>query len=200
MKHFNEFEHLIDYLISLPGISRKQAEQICTFLVNENENNIDQFIDSINKLRANIHLCEQCNNISNKLLCDICANSAREKNKLCIVTTSEDLRKIEETNSYYGLYFVLNDEINVKGKNKINKETIQKLIHYLNANKFNEIILATNWTANGEATAYFLKGLINEYLPNTKLYRLAVGLPINSALNYADCETLSHAIKNKTKY
>ena len=70
----------------------------------------------------------------------------------------------------------------------------------LRLNNIKEVILATNWTPNGEATAYFLKKIINEISEKTSIYRLAVGLPINSALNYADNETLSQAIKNKTKY
>jgi recombination protein RecR len=70
----------------------------------------------------------------------------------------------------------------------------------LKTNKVNEVILANNWTINGEATAAFIKKIINELAPNANVYRLAIGLPINSALDYADNTTLRHAINNKTKY
>ena len=116
------------------------------------------------------------------------------------MSSSEDLEKIEETNSYNGKYYVINGEINIKTKTSIDKKILTKLMDLLRLNNIKEIILANNWTPNGEATAYFLKKIINEVSKDILVYRLAVGLPINSALSYADNETLSQAIKNKTKY
>jgi recombination protein RecR len=82
----------------------------------------------------------------------------------------------------------------------LSSKIVTKFIKLLNLYKFNEIIIATNWTNNGELTAVFLKKIILNYLPNAVIYRLAVGLPINSALDYADNATLKHALKNKTNY
>ena len=200
MNEINEFDQLVKSLKALPGISQKQAEKICDFLINQSDEEIYGLIDSIQKLRSTLHFCKYCQNITSDEICDICSNELREQNKLCIVSFSEDVQKIEDTNTYSGLYFVLHEEINVKKATGLNKKTTKKLFDLLNKRKFNEIILATNWTPNGEATAFFLKKVINELLPNASIYRLAVGLPINSALNYADNETLSQAIKNKTKY
>jgi len=200
MNEINEFDQLVKSLKALPGISQKQAEKICNFLINQSDEEIYGLIDSIQKLRSTLHFCKYCQNITSDEICDICSNELREQNKLCIVSFSEDVQKIEDTNTYSGLYFVLHEEINVKKATGLNKKTTKKLFDLLNKRKFNEIILATNWTPNGEATAFFLKKVINELLPNANIYRLAVGLPINSALNYADNETLSQAIKNKTKY
>ena len=200
MNEINEFDQLVKSLKALPGISQKQAEKICNFLINQSDEEIYGLIDSIQKLRSTLHFCKYCQNITSDEICDICSNELREQNKLCIVSFSEDVQKIEDTNTYSGLYFVLHEEINVKKATGLNKKTTKKLFDLLNKRKFNEIILATNWTPNGEATAFFLKKVINELLPNVNIYRLAVGLPINSALNYADNETLSQAIKNKTKY
>ena len=200
MNEINEFDQLVKSLKALPGISQKQAEKICNFLINQSDEEIYGLIDSIQKLRSTLHFCKYCQNITSDEICDICSNELREQNKLCIVSFSEDVQKIEDTNTYSGLYFVLHEEINVKKATGLNKKTTKKLFDLLNKRKFNEIILATNWTPNGEATAFFLKKVINELLPNANIYRLAVGLPLNSALNYADNETLSQAIKNKTKY
>ncbi len=200
MNEINEFDQLVKSLKALPGISQKQAEKICNFLINQSDEEVYGLIDSIQKLRSTLHFCKYCQNITSDEICDICSNELREQNKLCIVSFSEDVQKIEDTNTYSGLYFVLHEEINVKKATGLNKKTTKKLFDLLNKRKFNEIILATNWTPNGEATAFFLKKVINELLPNANIYRLAVGLPINSALNYADNETLSQAIKNKTKY
>lgn len=200
MNEINEFDQLVKSLKALPGISQKQAEKICNFLINQSDEEVYGLIDSIQKLRSTLHFCKYCQNITSDEICDICSNELREQNKLCIVSFSEDVQKIEDTNTYSGLYFVLHEEINVKKATGLNKNTTKKLFDLLSKRKFNEIILATNWTPNGEATAFFLKKVINELLPNANIYRLAVGLPINSALNYADNETLSQAIKNKTKY
>ena len=200
MNEINEFDQLVKSLKALPGISQKQEEKICNFLINQSDEEVYGLIDSIQKLRSTLHFCKYCQNITSDEICDICSNELREQNKLCIVSFSEDVQKIEDTNTYSGLYFVLHEEINVKKATGLNKKTTKKLFDLLNKRKFNEIILATNWTPNGEATAFFLKKVINELLPNANIYRLAVGLPINSALNYADNETLSQAIKNKTKY
>ena len=200
MNEINEFDQLVKSLKALPCISQKQAEKICNFLINQSDEEVYGLIDSIQKLRSTLHFCKYCQNITSDEICDICSNELREQNKLCIVSFSEDVQKIEDTNTYSGLYFVLHEEINVKKATGLNKKTTKKLFDLLNKRKFNEIILATNWTPNGEATAFFLKKVINELLPNANIYRLAVGLPINSALNYADNETLSQAIKNKTKY
>ncbi len=200
MSEFNEFNQLIQLLKSFPSVSQKQAEKICYFLINQKDEFINELSEQIIKLRQSLHFCKECQNISLSEICNICSNDLRDQNKLCIVSSSEDLQKIEDTNTYSGLYFVLHDEINVKKNNGLNKDTIKKLIEQLRKKQFNEIIFATNWTPNGEATAFFLKNIIKEILPSVSFYRLAVGLPINSALNYADNETLSQAIKNKTKY
>ena len=200
MNELNEFNELIQSLKSFPGISQKHAEKICYFLINQKDEFMDELSNQIKKIRLSLHYCKECQNISFNEICNICSNDLREQNKLCIVSESEDLQKIENTNTYSGLYFVLHDEINVRKNNGLNKEVVKKLMEQLKRRKFTEIIFATNWTPNGEATAFFLKNIIKEILPNATFYRLAVGLPINSALNYADNETLSQAIKNKTKY
>lgn len=200
MSEINEINELIQLLKSFPGISQKQAEKICYFMINQKDEFIQDLSEQVAKLRQLLHFCKQCQNVSLTEVCSICNNELREQDKLCIVSSSEDLQKIEDTNSYSGLYFVLHDEINVKKNIGLNRDTVKKLMELLKKKKFSEIIFATNWTPNGEATAFFLKNIIKEILPNVNFYRLAVGLPINSALNYADNETLSQAIKNKTKY
>lgn len=192
------FEYLMDALKSLPGVGKKQAERIAYFLINQDQKYIDDFIERIQNAK-NIHFCKQCNNFADGDLCNVCLNKSRDQSKLCVVSTIEDLNKIEETNSYAGLYFVLNAEIDVKTKTNIPHKIIQKLMDMINNHHFEEVILATDWTINGEATAIFVKKIVNE-LSKADVFRPAVGLPINSALDYADNTTLKFAFKNKTKY
>jgi len=144
MSEFNEFNQLIQLLKSFPSISQKQAEKICYFLINQKDEFINELSEQITKLRQSLHFCKECQNISLNEICDICANDLREQDKLCIVSSSEDLQKIEDTNTYSGLYFVLHEEINVKKNNGLNKDIVKKLIEQLKKKQFKEIIFATN--------------------------------------------------------
>jgi recombination protein RecR len=143
MKPIN-FEYLVDALKSLPSIGNKQAERIAYFLILKDEKYIADFIQRINNAHQKIHFCKQCNNFSEGELCDICLNKSRQQNKLCVVSSIEDLQKIEDTGSYLGLYYVLQGEINVKTKTNIDQNSIKKFMGLLQSHNFDEIILATN--------------------------------------------------------
>jgi len=140
----NEFELLIDGLRSLPGVGKKQAERIAYFLIDQDDIYLKDLINRISQIKNKIHFCKQCNNFAKDELCDICANESRDQTKLCIVSKIEDLYKIEETNSFDGLYFVLNSEIDVKKNQKIDSSIIRHLMNFLKDKNFKEVILATN--------------------------------------------------------
>jgi recombination protein RecR len=144
MKKPISFEYLVDALKSLPGIGNKQAERIAYFLILKDDKFIKDFIERINESHEKIHFCKQCNNFADGEFCDICLNKSREQDKLCIVSSIEDLQKIEETGSYVGLYYVLQGEIDVKSKTNIDSNSIRKLMNWLKSHSFDEIILATN--------------------------------------------------------
>lgn len=194
-----EFEYLIDAINSLPSIGTKAAEKIAYFLINQDEKYLCEFIHRIKQAKLKIKYCEQCNNFSYEKFCPICLNKERDNKKLLIVNNINELNKIEATGVFNGIYFVLNDEINVKTKKNINEEIIKKLVSLCKKKLFNEITIATNFTINGEATNIFIKKILSSILPNVSFYKLAIGLPINSALDYADATTLKVAIKNKIK-
>jgi recombination protein RecR len=138
------FEYLVDALKSLPGVGKKQAERIAYFLILKDEKYIKEFIERINESHLKIHFCKQCNNFAESELCDICSNKMRQLNKLCVVSSIEDLQKIEETNSYLGLYYVLQGEIDVKTKTNLDQHIIRKFMNLLQSHSFDEVILATN--------------------------------------------------------
>lgn len=194
-----EFELLIDAIKSLPSIGTKAAERIAYFLVHQDSEYINEFINRINTAKLNIKFCKQCGNFSLDDLCAICSNANRDNQKLCIVNSIDELNKIEQTGSFDGIYFVLNDEINLKTKKNIDSLVVKKLIDYCAKKQFKEVLIATNFTINGEATNIYLNRLIKDILPHVETYKLAIGLPVNSALDYADESTLKYAIKNKIK-
>ncbi|MDR2568303.1 MAG: recombination mediator RecR [Mycoplasmataceae bacterium] len=194
-------EYLIDALKSLPGVGKKQAISIAYFLINQDDKYVEELIKRIRETKTNVFLCTQCNNYTDgQKYCSICLDETRDQTKLCVVKTVEELNKIEATNFYHGLFFVLNDEIDVRTKKNISSETIKKLIVFLEKKQFEEVILATNLTLNGESTAIYLKKVINQILPEANVYRIAAGLPFNSQIDYADETTLKHAFNNKVKF
>lgn len=140
----SNFDYLIDGLKSLPGVGKKQAERIAHFLVKKDERFIQEFVNRIVSAKQKIKICSICNNYCLGEICDICANQSRDKTKICVVSTQEDLQKIEETNGYTGQYYILNGEINVKNKEYLNQDIIKKFMHLLKNNKVKEVIIATN--------------------------------------------------------
>lgn len=194
-----EFEYLVDALKSLPSISLKTAERISYFLIQQDQNFINEFINRINNAKNNIKFCKQCGNFSHNELCSICSNKERNNSKLCIVNSIDELNKIESTGCFDGIYFVLNDEINIKKKKNIKQDIVKKLMNYCAIKDFREVLICTNNTENGIATNIYLSKLIKSFLPKITIYKLAIGLPVNSELDYADNNTLKIAIKNKIK-
>lgn len=193
-------EYLIDALNALPTVGKKQATKIAYFLINQDDQFIESFIYRIQQALAKLHYCQYCQALSDDHTCKICRNIDRNNHQLCIVTNDEDLEKIEATHVFAGRYFVLHEEVDVKAKTKISSHTVRSLLNFIQSRPWQEIILATNWTVNGLATADFIKNIAQKIAPNALFYRLAMGLPSNSALDYADNETLTVALKNKVKF
>lgn len=194
-----EFEYLVDAIKSLPSVGSKAAERIAYHLIHQDQRYVDEFVNRITNAKNSIKFCKQCGNFALDDLCTICSNPERDNTKFCIVNTIDELNKIESTGCFDGIYFVLNDEINVKAKKKIDPEIIKKLMNYCAVKEFKEAIIATNLTMNGEATNIYLNKLLKDILPACVTYKLAIGLPVNSALDYADENTLKYALKNKTR-
>lgn len=195
-----EFEYFVEALKSLPSISTKSANKIAYFFLENDENFYNTFLDRLVSLKSNIKFCLNCNNLtSNSLYCEICNSDSRDTKKLCIVSYLEDLEKIEQSNSFSGLYFVLNSEINHKDLNSAKKINFEKLETMINKFHIKEILICTNMTINGELTSSYLKNFIKEKKYNIELYRLAMGIPMNASIEYIDWESLKQSIENKKK-
>ncbi len=194
-----EFEYLVDALKSLPSIGTKVAQRIAYFLIDQDGKYINEFIDRIENAKKSIKFCKQCNNFSFDDLCSICANKLRYNHELCIVSSIDDLNKIESTNAFSGLYFVLNCEMDIKKNRGLEPLLINKLLSFISKNEITTVTLATNLTHNGEATALYIKNTLKNIDSKINIYRIAVGLPINSSLDYADDFSLKSSIVNKIK-
>lgn len=195
-----EFEFLVDALKSLPSISTKNADKIAHFILNSDQEFYNQFIERIVNAKNKIKFCMYCNNLtSNSFTCEICKNTERHNKSLCIVTSVDDLYKIESSNSFFGTYFVLKNELDYKNKKSVELLDLSLLEKTINEFKIKEILIATNMTTNGELTSSYIRKYLFEKKYDLEFYRLAMGIPFNSSIDYIDWESLKYSIKNKIK-
>jgi recombination protein RecR len=155
--------------------------------------------DSLAKAMDKIGHCRQCRNFTEADLCDICTNPKRQHNgKLCVVESPADVLAIEQTGEFQGLYFILMGHlspIDGIGPDDLGLDVLEQ---QLNKGQFKEVILATNPTVEGEATAHFIAELADKYQVN--ISRIAHGVPIGGELEYVDGNTLSHALAGRKDY
>jgi len=206
-------QKLIDIFSKFPTVGQRTAGRFVFYLIKLPDEEINQIIKSIEELKTGIKLCEFCFNpfettqveAANvgKNLCQICRNDARNKKILCIVEKETDLVSIENIKEYKGLYFILGGTVSALKKENLDKLRVQELlerirnpfIHGITTPGFDEIIVATNSTTEGEATALFLERTLKPL--NKKITRLGRGLPVGGELEYADEETLKGAFEGR---
>lgn len=191
-----EFDYLVDALKSLPGVGYKNATKWAYFLLEQDSSYVDLFINRLKNAHNKIKNCHQCNNLTTKDLCDICTSSNRDTTQVCVVNSIEDLQRIEDSNNYHGLYFVLKEEVNPKQPDA-NLKCLVSLYNYIsNCHGVKEVIIATNFTISGQLMA---KKIVDLLTPcSIKIYRIGFGLPLNGAIDYADDETIKYALMNKS--
>jgi recombination protein RecR len=200
MELTNKLKSLIEEIEKLPSIGPKTAERIALFLLSEDESNVKKFIDTLLDARANLHLCPVCFNLTDKEICDICSDEARDKSVICVVEEVNDLLAIEKTGAYKGVYHVLHgdiDPINHRGPDQIK---LKELLERVKSSDVKEVILATNPDFNGDMTATYIAKLINSVKMEVRITRIAVGLPKEAEIGLADTLTLSMAIKERKEY
>ncbi len=193
-------QKLIELFSKFPTVGPRTAARFVFYLVGKKKEEIDNLISTISKLKENLKLCKFCffpfESIFPEELCEICRNPTRDKSLLCIVEKEIDLISIEKTKKYNGLYFILGGTVSALRKNDIEKLRIKELEEKLKKSpEIKEIIVATNPTTDGEATALYLQKILKPF--NKKITRLGRGLPIGGELEYADEDTLSSALEDR---
>jgi recombination protein RecR len=192
MKKIEILENLVDALKILPGVGPKSALRMTYFLLQRNRLGAQNISNSIsNALEQLIH-CELCNNFSEDPQCSICLSSKRDKNTICVVEMPTDLLMLEETHSYNGLYFILMGKLSPLDGIGPNEIHLSKLIKRIKNSEIKEMILATNFTVEGNATAQYIKELFKD--TDIKTTRIARGLPMGGEIEYVDSGTLAQAI------
>ena len=188
------FTRLVEELMVLPGIGRKSAQRIAFFLIKQPEKTVQRLSGAIGQIKEKIIPCRRCNNYSEDGLCSICGNPDRRP-ELCIVEEVGDLMAIERMGEFKGKYHVLNGVISPLDGIGPEDLAIGSLINRIETEAVQEVVLATNFTVEGEATAMYLARLLKP--KGVKVYRLAHGLPVGGSLEYADEATMSRALEGK---
>lgn len=188
------FKKLIDDFSRLPSIGPKMAERLVLFLFKQDKTKLEEFAKNLEELK-NLKSCARCFNISEDGLCEICKNKSREQKTICVVEEPLDIISIEKTGIYKGIYHVLGGVI-FSGSEKQDLK-INELLNRIKNENTEEIILATNPTTEGDATALYLKRQIKDLGAIIKISRLAKGMATGGDIEYADEATLSAALTNR---
>ncbi len=195
MTQQNPIQSLVASLSRLPGIGEKTATRLALFLVNCPEDHARELARGIIDAREKICFCTQCFNYTEQELCSICAHPDRDARVVCVVETPGDLLSIERTASYRGRYHVLHGVISPLDGIGPDQLRIEELVKRTREQQVREVILATNPTMNGNATAIYIAGRLKD--SGASVYRIAQGVPSGSDIGYADQVTLRNALEGR---
>lgn len=195
MLYSPKIDKLITAFKCLPGVGNKTAQRMAFYLLEKKIKEAKYLSDSINDAIENIKTCKLCNTLTEEEICHICNHPKRESNILCIVESPSDVIAIEQSGCYRGLYFVLMGHLSPIDGIGPDDIGIPNLINRLATKQIAEVILATNSTVEGEATAFYISEILKKY--NIKASRIAHGIPMGGELEYIDSNTITQAINKR---
>jgi recombination protein RecR len=199
-------QKVIEEFSKLPGIGNKSASRLAFYLINQPKGVAEEFGQALLELKNNLKTCSNCFNITDQDPCVICSDSKRDKEKICVVEHPLDVLALEKTHEFNGLYHILGGAISPVDGIGPDDLRIEQLLKRVGEQEIEEVILATNPSLEGEATAmYITKEIRNEKLEirnkkGIKVTRIARGLPMGGDLEYADEVTLSRALEGRKEY
>ena len=189
---------LIAELNKLPGIGPKSAQRLTYHLLHMPDEEVKSLAEAIRSLKEKVELCSVCCNITDRNPCPICQDEQRDHSKICVVERPSDIIPLERTGKFKGVYHVLHGTISPAQGIGPQELKVKELLYRLQDNSVAEVILATNPTIEGEATAMYLRQMIHPWGIN--ISRLARGLPFGSDLEYADDMTLGQALEGRQEF
>ena len=191
MKSPTALEELIEALRCLPGVGPKSAQRIAYHLLQYDKPGAARLAESLGTALQTIHRCAKCNSFTESELCTLCGSPKRDASQLCVVETPGDLLMMEQTLAYHGLYFVLMGRLSTLdgiGPREIGLDVMQRR---LADGEVKEVIVATNFTNEGEATAHYISEMLKGR--GVRVTRIARGVPVGGELEYVDTGTLAQA-------
>lgn len=188
---------LIAQFERLPGIGKKTAQRLAFSILEQPPERAEKFAEALINARRKIHFCKVCQSLTDMDVCAICSDSERDRSVICVVEDPKDVMAFERTREYGGTYHVLHGVISPLDGIGPDQLRIKELMARLGSGEVKEIIMATNPTVEGEATASYLSRLIKPM--GIKVTRLAYGIPVGGDLEYADEFTLARALEGRNE-
>lgn len=186
---------LIDEFKRLPGIGQKSAQRIAFHVMRSSRDDAERLAQTILDVKDRLRICVQCNNISDAELCQYCSNSERDQSMVCVVEDPNNIVGIEVTRQFHGVYHVLGGALSPLRGIGPDQLKIKNLIERIGVGEIREVIVATNPTVEGEATAVYLSKLLKPL--GMRVTRIAMGVPVGSDLEYADEVTMWKAMEGR---
>ena len=186
---------LIRELSKMPGIGSRSAQRLTFHILQSSREDVDNLSDAIREVKENISFCKRCNNLSDGELCPICADSSRDGVKICVVENPSSVIAMEKSGTYSGLYHVLLGELSPIDGVGPDELKIKELIARVKKDNVKEVIIATDFTTEGETTALYLFEVLKPL--KVTISRLARGVPVGASLEYADVATLQRAMEER---
>lgn len=188
-------QNLTEQFARLPGVGGKTAQRLAFHVLELPYEDAKSFADAIMEAKSSIHLCPKCQNLTDREVCPICDDPARDDSVICVVAEPRDVIAMERAREYNGVYHVLHGVISPLNRVTQDDIKIRELMLRVGGGEVREIIMATNPDTEGEATAMYISRLLRPM--EIKVTRLAYGIPVGSQLEYADEVTLSRALEGR---
>jgi len=188
-------EQLVESLRCLPGVGPKSAQRMAFHLLEHDRDGGRQLAASLNQAMEKVGHCSECRTLTETAVCGLCANERRDRSQLCIVETPADVQALEQSTGFKGLYFVLMGHLSPLDGIGPEALGLDLLESRLGSGQVSEVILATNPTVEGEATAHFINEMARAH--GIRTTRIAHGVPMGGELEYIDSSTLSHAFAGR---
>jgi recombination protein RecR len=194
----SSLEELIEALRCLPGVGPKSAQRMAYHLLQHNPRGATRLSMALSRAQETLRRCERCNNFTETEVCERCASNKRDATQLCIVEMPVDLNTMEQTHAYKGLYYVLMGRLSPLDGIGPRELAFERLLARASDDVVNEVILATNFTNEGEATAHYLSEML--HARGIKVSRIARGVPVGGELEYTDAATVAQAFIERRDY
>jgi len=188
-------ENAVNEFAKLPGIGKKTALRLVLHLLKQNTMEVEQFSETIAKMRSEIKFCQRCFNVADGDICSICANSMRKSELICVVENIRDVIAIESTQQFNGIYHVLGGVISPLDGIGPDQLNIESLIHRVGKEKTEELIFALNPTIQGDTTIYYIQKKLEP--TSLRITTIARGIAFGGELEYADEMTLGRSLQNR---
>jgi recombination protein RecR len=198
MSHPSALQHLIESLRCLPGVGPKSAQRMAYYLLHRDRKGATALAESLANALAVVQHCRQCNNFSESDVCERCSSPRRDRSLLCVVETPVDMNMVEQAHAFSGLYYVIMGRLSPLDGVGPRELQFDRLVSRATDGVVKEVVLATNYTNEGEATAHYLGELLRS--KGVAVSRIARGVPVGGELEYVDSGTLAQALRERRSY